>query len=213
VPDIQLTVHPIGRPPIMMIFDAKLRSYRFPSKQFFSDVREVAYKKYYKNLSINKNFRLFSYIVHSSGNPEFNNLGEALIDKRGLAEDKNRELSSELPKYRYGSLCLTPGLARENDVQFTRLVRLVFTYHFGTLFDGCCFECGVPLRPIASDMTNGDVYECSSCAEFWLITHCQNSKQHRLVKFRNRNIHLLRKKNADELMFVCPTCGDRGPGG
>jgi hypothetical protein len=215
LPDIQVTVTPPDGDQIVMIFDSKMHLYDRLPDQFVDDVLRVAYQKYFKNLQgiLELKGLRSSYIVHPtnvSADSKYVTLGEAPLEEFGIKHSLADKSTDSRPQYRYGALRLRPGFDVQNRDQLTKMIRLIFTYYVGERFDGCCIECGDYANNPPKTIGVGEVYQCLSCAEFWVVTHCKQCKN-RLVKFRNRNIHRHRNNRPGEWMFECPICGDDGP--
>ncbi len=212
-------------------FDAKYRNYKHQgSKQFISDVIDVARDKYLYSLRGKA-----SFILHTDQQIDFwgevpinRVLKEKFDDTLGRSEDR-------FISHKYGAIALKPGVGVNR--QLNRLIRLMFQYH-GSFSTDCLF-CGhklnleqdtqtswIPNKISQQELTSrvisgssrsgtgtGLYCSCPKCGQFWVVQHCYG-KNHRILKFPNCfHRHSDHPEHKGKWMYICPVCGSDPSGG
>ncbi len=214
-------------------FDAKYKNYSdWDIGHFIDDVLGIARDSYYSLLQSKASFLLhtdpkFDYwgekpLTRLSGIKSYvldNNLIKGSINKStgnyktyelvsNVEINPSRFLENQSKGYcghKYGAICLQPNETSEKQIK--RILRLILQYHCS--FESLCPSCGHQgIEKIYSCKRAGKCYSCENCQEFWVISHCQSSIHHPLIKFKD-SFHQKSNPNSQQWLYDCPVCGDQ----
>ncbi|MEQ8753993.1 MAG: nuclease domain-containing protein [Coleofasciculus sp. G1-WW12-02] len=176
------------------------------------------------NQILQKHFNIeINSLVNISGKDANNYNSYPLITKNEHFSD-----GSGYSGHKYGAISLRPK--QDTERQLKKLIRLLLQYH-GSLKTVCIacshqlkYEVEVRTSWIAKKYSETELIDdslacnprlktilycsCKQCGDFWVVSHCQGNRHHRLLKFKD-SFHKKSDLNSDKWLYDCPVCGDK----